>query len=139
MKEQLSLKEKIKAKIPGEDTGILLKTSFCDICSPAPSCGVNCFVKDGKLLKVEGIPGHPAGNGVLCTKGLALFFGKIVLVALHIVVFYRSHSADDPRSNIRGQCNSNDENKIVCSCQAIKYVARSQQKPPLCAFGNNVV
>ncbi len=72
MKEHLTLKEKIRAKIPGVDTGILLKKSFCDVCSPSPSCGVNCYMKDGKLLKVEGIPGHPAGNGVLCTKGLAM-------------------------------------------------------------------
>jgi len=71
-KEQISLKEKIRAGIPGEDTGISIRNSFCDVCSPMPSCGVNCYIKDGKLLKVEGIKGHPAGNGVMCTKGLAM-------------------------------------------------------------------
>ena len=46
--------------------------SFCDICSPLPSCGVTCTVKDGKILQAEGTKGHPGGNGFLCTKGLAV-------------------------------------------------------------------
>lgn len=66
-----STEEKIFHKIPGPDTGITTRNSFCDICAPGPHCGVTCYVKDGKILKIEGTEGHPAGHGLLCTKGLA--------------------------------------------------------------------
>lgn len=64
-----TLNEKIAAKIPGEDTGIVTRNSFCDICAPGPHCGVTCYVKDGKILKVEGTDGHPTNHGLLCPKG----------------------------------------------------------------------
>lgn len=32
------------------------------------SCGVIAYVKDGKLLKVEGDPDHPIARGTLCVK-----------------------------------------------------------------------
>ena len=63
------LERKIKAKIPGEDTGIEVKKTMCDICTPLCHCGIDAYVKDGVLLKVEGTKGHPMNNGVLCTKG----------------------------------------------------------------------
>lgn len=66
------LERKIKAKIPGEDTGIEIKHSICAICSPSHHCGVDCYVKDGRLLKVEGTPDHPYNHGKLCTKGSSI-------------------------------------------------------------------
>ena len=66
------LEEKIKAKIPGPDTGIEIKHSLCAICSPGHHCGVDCYVKDGKIIRVEGTPEHPYTPGHLCTKGSAL-------------------------------------------------------------------
>ena len=65
------LEKRIKAKIPGKDTGIEIKHTMCDICSPGMHCGINAYVKDGKVIKIEGIDGHPANDGKLCTKGLA--------------------------------------------------------------------
>ena len=62
---------KLAAKIPGEDTGIETRNSFCDICAPGPHCGVTCYVKEGKILKVEGTRGHPTNHGLLCTRGQA--------------------------------------------------------------------
>ena len=59
----------LKAKIPGEETGIEIKHSICAICSPAPHCGLSCYVKDGKVIKVEGWKEHPDSNGGICTKG----------------------------------------------------------------------
>lgn len=35
------------------------------------TCGVLAFVKDGKLIKVEGDPDHPISRGTLCVKGYA--------------------------------------------------------------------
>ena len=63
------LEKKIKAKIPGEDTGIEIRHSLCAICSPSHHCGIDCYVKDGKLLKVEGTLEHPYNHGKICTKG----------------------------------------------------------------------
>ncbi len=32
-------------------------------------CGINAYVKDGKLIKVEGMTEHPLNRGVLCPRG----------------------------------------------------------------------
>ena len=66
------LEKKLKAKIPGEDTGIEVRRSLCAICSPGHHCGVDCYVKDGKIIRVEGTEEHPYNKGKLCTKGSAL-------------------------------------------------------------------
>ena len=66
-----TLEELIKAKIPCPETGIEIKHTVCAICSPSYNCGINAYVKDGKLLKVEGMDEHPRSRGGLCTKGLA--------------------------------------------------------------------
>lgn len=65
------LEKKLKAKIPGADTGITVRHSICDICSPGMHCGVDAYVKDGVIVKVEGTCGHPINDGKLCTKGLS--------------------------------------------------------------------
>lgn len=65
------LEELIRAKIPCPETGIEVKHTVCAICSPAYNCGINAYVKDGKLLKVEGMDEHPRSRGGLCTKGLS--------------------------------------------------------------------
>lgn len=65
------LERRIKAKIPGEDTGIELRRTMCDICSPGMHCGINAYIKDEKVIKIEGLDGHPSNDGRLCTKGLA--------------------------------------------------------------------
>lgn len=65
------LERRIKAKLPGEDTGIEIRRTMCDICSPGMHCGINAYVKDGKVIKIEGMDGHPVNDGRLCTKGLA--------------------------------------------------------------------
>ena len=65
------LEELIRAKIPCPETGIEVKHTVCAICSPAYNCGIDAYVKDGKLLKVEGMDEHPRSRGCLCTKGLS--------------------------------------------------------------------
>lgn len=65
------LEKRIKAKIPGEDTGIEIRQTMCDICSPGMHCGINAYIKDGKVIKIEGTDGHPSNDGRLCTKGMA--------------------------------------------------------------------
>jgi anaerobic selenocysteine-containing dehydrogenase len=59
-------------KIPGEKTGIEVKKTICAICEGAStSCGVNAYVKDGKVIKVEGMKEFPQNRGTLCAKGNA--------------------------------------------------------------------
>lgn len=63
------LEKRIQAKIPGEDTGIEVCPSICAICSPDKHCGLDCYVKDGQIIKIEGTQDHPYNHGKLCTKG----------------------------------------------------------------------
>ncbi|MCD8115615.1 MAG: molybdopterin-dependent oxidoreductase [Oscillospiraceae bacterium] len=44
---------------------------MCDICTPGPQCGIDAYIRDGRVIKVEGTPGFPGSNGRLCTKGAA--------------------------------------------------------------------
>jgi anaerobic selenocysteine-containing dehydrogenase len=61
----------IKGKIPGEATGIEVRKSVCTICDPATQCGLDCYVKDGRIIKVEGSLENPHSAGTLCSKGAA--------------------------------------------------------------------
>jgi anaerobic selenocysteine-containing dehydrogenase len=61
----------IKSKIPGEATGIEVRKSICTICDPTTQCGLDCYVKDGRIIKVEGSLEHPQNEGTLCAKGAA--------------------------------------------------------------------
>lgn len=60
----------IKAKIACPETGIEIRHTLCDICTPQMHCGLDVYVKDGKVIKVEGSKAHPVNKGKLCTKGL---------------------------------------------------------------------
>ena len=60
-----------KAKIPCPETGIEIRHTVCDICTPGPQCGIDAYIKDGKVIKIEGTEGFPTNNGALCTKGAA--------------------------------------------------------------------
>ena len=59
------------SKIPGPDSGIEIKQTICDICAPGPHCGLNAYIKDGRVIKVEGSKDLPSGGGRLCTRGAA--------------------------------------------------------------------
>ena len=45
--------------------------SVCPYC--AVGCGLNVYVKDGKVLDIEGNPDSPINRGTLCPKGAATF------------------------------------------------------------------
>lgn len=61
----------LNGKIPGETTGIEIKKTVCCICSPITQCGINAYIKDGVLVKVEGDKDNPHSEGTLCAKGAA--------------------------------------------------------------------
>jgi anaerobic selenocysteine-containing dehydrogenase len=65
------LERKLKAKIPGDDTGIEVRKSICAICDPQTQCGLDLYVRDGRIVKVEGSAENPHNAGTLCSKGAA--------------------------------------------------------------------
>ena len=50
-----------------KDPGVLVKKSVCYFCHN--NCGMLVYVKDGKVLKVEGDDDYPVNNGGLCSRG----------------------------------------------------------------------
>ncbi len=67
---ELTIEEKLLGKIAGEDTGIEIKKTICSICSH--NCGIDAYVKDGIVIKVEGSAENAASHGTLCSKGAAM-------------------------------------------------------------------
>ena len=61
----------LRGKIPAPGTGIEVRKSICTICDPMTQCGLDLYVKDGKIIKVEGSKEHPYNMGTLCPKGAA--------------------------------------------------------------------
>jgi anaerobic selenocysteine-containing dehydrogenase len=46
--------------------------SACQLCrSNSGACGIDVYVEDGKVVKIEGTKEHPANEGKLCPKGLS--------------------------------------------------------------------
>jgi len=54
-------KETVERKIP----------TFCSLCGPSMGCGINCYVKDGRLVRIEGMEEAPINRGKLCPKAFA--------------------------------------------------------------------
>jgi len=65
------LERRLRAKIPGVRTGIEVRKSICAICDPNTQCGLDLFVRDGRIVKVEGSLENPHNGGTLCSKGAA--------------------------------------------------------------------
>ena len=60
-----------EGKIPCEETGIEVKKSLCSICDSGAYCGIDLYVKNGEIIKVEGTLEHMQNRGTLCPKGAA--------------------------------------------------------------------
>jgi anaerobic selenocysteine-containing dehydrogenase len=61
----------LNGKVPAPGTGIEVRKSICTICDPMTQCGLDLYVKDGKIIKVEGSKENPYSKGTLCSKGAA--------------------------------------------------------------------
>ncbi len=55
--------------MPDSSNETMIKT-VCMLCFQV--CGINAYVKDGRLVKVEGMTEHPFSRGVVCQKGYHL-------------------------------------------------------------------
>ncbi len=53
------------------ESGIEVRKTICDICNPQTHCGIDAYVKDGVVIKVEGTKENPHSEGTLCSKGNA--------------------------------------------------------------------
>ena len=58
-----------RGKIPGRETGIEVRKSICTICDPTTQCGLDCYVKDGRIIKVEGTARESAERGHALRQG----------------------------------------------------------------------
>lgn len=67
----MTLEQQLKAKLPGESTGIEIKKTYCSICNQTTHCGIDAYVKDGRIIKVEGSEDNPHSHGHLCPRGAA--------------------------------------------------------------------
>ena len=61
----------LKGKIPGAESGIEVRKTICSICNPLSHCGIDAYIKDGVVIKVEGSKENPHNQGTLCSKGAA--------------------------------------------------------------------
>jgi anaerobic selenocysteine-containing dehydrogenase len=62
--------EVLVSKLPTAENGIEIKKSICTICDSLNQCGLDLYVKQGKIIKVEGTKENPHNKGTLCAKGL---------------------------------------------------------------------
>ncbi len=53
------------------DSGEKMIPTFCSLCGPTMGCGLNCYVKDGRLVRVEGMKESPGNKGKLCPRAFA--------------------------------------------------------------------
>ena len=60
-----------RSKISEDASGIEIKKTICSICNPMSHCGINAYVKNGVVVKVEGTQENPHSAGTLCAKGAA--------------------------------------------------------------------
>lgn len=60
-----------KGKVPTEGSGIEIRKTICSICNPISHCGIDAYVRDGVVIKVEGTKENPHSHGTLCSKGAA--------------------------------------------------------------------
>ncbi|MBP1733600.1 MAG: putative molybdopterin oxidoreductase, partial [Deltaproteobacteria bacterium] len=61
----------MRGKVPGGGTGVEVRKTICDICNPHSHCGIDAYVQDGVVIKVEGTKENPHSEGTLCSKGNA--------------------------------------------------------------------
>ncbi|MBW2000582.1 MAG: molybdopterin-dependent oxidoreductase, partial [Deltaproteobacteria bacterium] len=63
--------EEGRPKILPAEPGIEIRKTICSICNPVSHCGIDAYVKDGVIIKVEGTKENPHSQGTLCSKGAA--------------------------------------------------------------------
>src|SRR5258707_2302849 len=62
--------------VPDENVVPGVPSFFATTCSECPAgCGVAARIREGRVVKLEGNPGDPIGQGALCARGQAALQG----------------------------------------------------------------
>jgi len=62
--------------IPDEDITPGVATWYSSVCGECPAgCGIWVRTREGRVVKVEGNPGHPLSGGTLCSRGYSTVQG----------------------------------------------------------------
>ena len=57
------------SKIPSPENGVEIRHTVCGMCCSGIYCGVDAYIRDGNVIKVEGSAAHRLNKGLLCAKG----------------------------------------------------------------------
>jgi anaerobic selenocysteine-containing dehydrogenase len=63
--------DKVDGSILPEDANEKMIRTFCSMCGPTMGCGINCYVRNGKLVRIEGMKESPRNRGKLCPRAFA--------------------------------------------------------------------
>jgi formate dehydrogenase major subunit len=77
---------------PRTQTADTVVKSVCPYC--AVGCGQNVYVKDGKVVQIEGDPDSPVSRGRLCPKGSASLQLTTGPARQHQVLYRRPYGTD---------------------------------------------
>ena len=55
----VSARQSRSSKAPDADNDIEVRPTICAICNPFSHCGIDAYVKDGKIIKIEGTKNNP--------------------------------------------------------------------------------
>jgi anaerobic selenocysteine-containing dehydrogenase len=67
----LSSDQMLRGKVPVAGSHIEVRHTICSICNPHSHCGIDAYVRDGTIIKIEGTKSNPHSGGTLCSKGAA--------------------------------------------------------------------
>jgi anaerobic selenocysteine-containing dehydrogenase len=67
----LSSDQMLRGKVPVAGSHIEVRHTICSICNPHSHCGIDAYVRDGAIIKIEGTKSNPHSGGTLCSKGAA--------------------------------------------------------------------
>jgi anaerobic selenocysteine-containing dehydrogenase len=68
MIKKMNNSEKAAKPVQAEKQEERMIPTFCSLCGPMMGCGLNCYVRDGRLVRVEGMKESPINRGKLCPK-----------------------------------------------------------------------
>jgi formate dehydrogenase major subunit len=87
-----AMSQKTKALTPRVATSDRVVKSVCPYC--AVGCGQNVYVKDERVVQIEGDPDSPVSRGRLCPKGSASLQLTTGTSRLHQVLYRRPYATE---------------------------------------------
>ena len=71
MVNKINYSGKLTKSAHPRELGEQIIPTFCSLCGPSLGCGINCYVKNGKLVRITGMKESPLNKGKLCAKAFA--------------------------------------------------------------------